>query len=158
TQSSWGSDDGNWDSFARDWIAAQIGHDPYGAALAHNADQNSNGVIEAEEAFNYALSVQNPLDSPVFDESSEAGGDITLGQHYAVWWLWCWIILPILNKYVEKFPPPPPDPERIYELIQEITPELQKFLVPALDRTAADLRKKVGPKAEKIVRAAFERG
>src|SRR5262249_20999222 len=27
TQSSWASPDGNWDSFARDWIAAQIGHD-----------------------------------------------------------------------------------------------------------------------------------
>src|SRR4029077_1105484 len=40
SQSSWASPDGNWDSFARDWIAAQIGHDPNGAALAHNPDTN----------------------------------------------------------------------------------------------------------------------
>ena len=49
---------------ARDWIAAEIGHDPYGAALAFNADTNNNGVIEANEAFNYALAVQNLLNSP----------------------------------------------------------------------------------------------
>jgi hypothetical protein len=86
TQSSYASPDLNWDSFARDWIAAQIGHDPYGAALASNPDTDGDGVIEAEEAFNYALSIQNPSDSPNFDESSEAGGDITLGQRYILWW------------------------------------------------------------------------
>jgi hypothetical protein len=33
-----GSSDLNWDCFARDWIAAQAGHDPYGATLAFNPD------------------------------------------------------------------------------------------------------------------------
>jgi hypothetical protein len=155
--SSYASPDLNWDSFARDWIAAEIGHDPYGAALAFNADTNNNGAIEANEAFNYALAVQNPLDSPNFSESSAAGGDITLNQHYVLWCWWCWIILPIINRYVEKFPPPPSDPERIYERIQEITPELQKYLVPVFDRAAADVRREVSPKVEEIVKAAFER-
>ena len=152
TQSSWASPDGNWDSFARDWIAAQIGHDPYGAALAFNPDTDSDGVIEAEEAYGYALAVQNPSDSPNYDESSEAGGDITLGQRYVWWWWWCWIILPILEKY---YLPIPPDPE-FFEKLQRITPELQKLVVPTFDRAAADVRKEVAPKIEAAIKAAFE--
>lgn len=152
TQSSWASPDGHWDSFARDWIAAEIGHDPYGAPLAHNPDTDSDGVIEAEEAFNYALSVQNPSDSPNFSESSEAGGDITLGQRYVVWWWWCWIILPILEKY---YKPGPPDPE-FYEKVQQITPELQKLIVPMLDRNIVAVRKELGPKIEEAIRGVFE--
>jgi hypothetical protein len=153
TQSSWASPDGNWDSFARDWIAAEIGHDPYGAGLASNPDTNGNGVIEAEEAYNYALSVQNPSDSPNYDESSEAGGDITLGQHYTLWWWWCWIILPILEKYY--YLPQPPDPE-FYATIQQLLPELQKLVVPTFDRAAADMRREVAPKVEAIVTKAFQ--
>jgi hypothetical protein len=155
TQSSWASPDGNWDSFARDWIAGQMGHDPYGAALANNPDTNGDGAIEADEAFNYAVSIQNPSDSPVLN-SSAAGASITLAQHYTLIWLWCWIIHPIMVRYIEKFPPPPPDPESIYERIQEMTPELQKLVIPALDRTTAELRKELGPKVEGLVKAAFE--
>ena len=143
TQSSWASPDGNWDSFARDWIAAQIGHQPNGGALASNPDTDMDGVIEAEEAFNYALAVQNPSDSPNYNESSEAGGDVTLGQKYIFWWWWCWIILPIIEKYDPTFPPNPPDPE-FYQKVAQITPELQKLLVPDLDRTITDMRKATG--------------
>ena len=66
TQSSYASPDLHWDSFARDWFAAQTGHDPYGAALAFNPDTNGDGKIEATEAFNYANAVRNPQDSPQF--------------------------------------------------------------------------------------------
>jgi hypothetical protein len=154
TQSSWASPDGNWDSFARDWIAAQIGHDPYGAALASNPDTDSDGAIEAEEAFGYALSIQNPSDSPNYDESSEAGGDITLGQRYILWWWWCWIILPILEKYYYK--PQPPDPE-FYAKVQQVLPELQKLVTPTFDKTAADVRRELTPKIEAVVASAFEK-
>jgi hypothetical protein len=155
TQSSWGSPDGHWDSFARDWIAAQIGHDPYGAPLAHNPDEDWDGVIEAEEAFNYAYSVRNPSDSPNFSESSEAGGDITLGQHYVWWWWWCWIILPILEERYRKWPP---DPE-FFPKLQEITPELQKALGPVLDKTAKSVHAELTPAARAIISEAFgERG
>ena len=149
-QSSFASPDGHWDSFARDWIAAEIGHDPYGAALAFNPDTNHNGVIEAEEAFNYALAVQNPLDSPNYDETSEAGGDITLGQKYLLWWWWCWIILPVLEKYA----PVPPDPE-FYSQIQGVLPELQKLVTPVFDNAAASARREVAPQVEAKVRAVF---
>lgn len=152
TQSSWGSADGHWDCFARDWIAAQIGHDPYGAALSFNPDSDVNGVIEAEEAFGYANAVKYSGDSPNFSESSEAGGDIALGQHYIWWWWWCWIILPLLEKF---YLPTPPDPE-FYRKVGQVTPELQKLLSPELDRAARDLRAELTPKVESIIRAAFE--
>jgi hypothetical protein len=91
-QNSYVTADGNWDPFARDWIAAQAGHDPFGAALAFNPDTDHDGKIEAEEAFGYANAVKDPRDSPNFSESSEAGGDIALGQEYIVWWWWCVIL------------------------------------------------------------------
>lgn len=151
TQSSYVSADGNWDPFARDWIAAQAGHTAFGTALAHNPDGNGNGVIEAEEAYEYALSVQDPRDSPNFNESSEAGGDITLGQHYIFWWWWCYIIYPILVRY---YRPLPPDPEW-YEKIQVIMPELSRLVVPGMDRAAVDMRKEVSEKVEEVVRKAI---
>jgi hypothetical protein len=154
TQSSWASPDGNWDSFARDWIAAEMGHDPHGAALAFNADTDGDGVIEAEEAFNYALAIQNPSDSPNFSESSEAGGDITLGQKYLIWWWWCWIIRPILEKYY-PVPPVPPDPE-FWAKVNRITPELQKLVTARLDSAAAEVRKELVPKIEAAVAEVFK--
>ena len=45
---------GNWDPFARDWIAAQAGHDAFGAWLAFDPDGDLDGSIKAEEAFGYA--------------------------------------------------------------------------------------------------------
>jgi hypothetical protein len=144
--------DGNWDSFARDWIAAQAGHDPFGAALAFNPDTDGDGVIEAEEAFNYAFSVRNPWDSPNFSESSEAGGDITLGQKYPWSPWWCWIILSILEKY---YKPVQPDPE-FYVKARELTPQLQKLVAPLLNQTAVKMRKELTPKIEAVVRAALK--
>ncbi len=154
TQSSWASPDGNWDSFARDWIAAQIGHDPYGAPLAFNPDTDGDGVVEAEEAYEYALAIQNPSDSPNFNESSEAGGDITLGRKYLIWWWWCLIIRPILEKYY-PVPPIPPDPE-FWLAVQRVTPELQQLVTARLDAAAADVRKELGPKVEAAVAAVFK--
>jgi hypothetical protein len=156
SHSSWASPDGNWDSFARDWIAAEIGHGPNGGALVFNPDTDMDGAIEAEEAFGYASnsSVKNPSDSPVYDENSEAGGDITLNQQYELWWWWCWIVLPVLQKYYPTFPPNPPDPE-FYDKVARITPALQKLLTPAFDKAAADLRREMAPKVEAAVQAAF---
>ena len=128
-----GSGDGHWDCFARDWIAAQIGHDPT-ACLAFNPDTNMNGVLEAEEAFGYADAIHYSGDSPNFSESSEAGGDIALSQHYVWWWWWCWIILPVLEEY---YRPWPPDPE-FYEKLHKVLPELQELVSPELDRAARD--------------------
>jgi hypothetical protein len=156
TQSSWASPDLNWDSFARDWIAAEVGHDPYGAALAFNPDTDGDGVIEAEEAFAYANAVKNPMDSPNYDESSEAGGDITLGQKYLFVWWWCWILWPIIKKYYVDGPVPYPGPgPEFWERLVSVTPELQKLMLPAIDRAASELRKELTPKVEEILGAKF---
>ena len=48
------------------------GHNPNGGALAHNPDTNGDGVVDAKEAFDYALSVKNPSDTPNYSSSSVA--------------------------------------------------------------------------------------
>jgi hypothetical protein len=159
SQSSYASPDGHWDSFARDWIAAQIGHDPYGAALAFNPDTNGNGAVESREAFAYAnaSTVRNPYDSPNYNESSSGAGDIALSQQYAFWWWWCWILWPLLEKYYEgPVPYPGPGPEFNERLIA-VTPELQKVLLSHIDRMAVELRREVAPKVEAIIQGAFQR-
>ncbi len=154
TQSSWASSDGNWDSFAYDWIAAEMGNNPNGSALAFNPDTNGDGVIEATEAFNYALVNKNPSDTPNYSQSSAAGGDITLAQQYALWWWWCLIVKPIIEKYYPVYPAPP-DPE-FWLKVQSVTSDLQHLVTPRLDAAVVDVRKDLGPKIEAAVAAAFK--
>jgi hypothetical protein len=151
SQSSWASPDGHWDSFARDWISAQAGHDPYGAALAFNPDTDADGRIEAEEAYTYANAVKNPSDSPNFSESSEAGGDIALGQDYIVWWWWCWILREVLEQHRHKLPP-----QEYHQRLHRLQPEFAK-LTAELDKTSDHLRKETTAKVSALVAAAFEK-
>ena len=141
--------DGNWDPFARDWIAAQAGHDPFGGALPSDPDTDGDGRIQANEAFQYANTVRDPRDSPNFSESSAAGGDISLGQEYRIWWWWCRILYYELEKYRIKLPPP-----RYYERLHKIQPELKR-LTADLDKRSEELRKEIQAKVEKAVTAAF---
>ena len=121
TKSSYVTSDGNWDPFARDWIAAQAGHLPNGGALASNPDTNGDGKIQAREAYHYALAVQDPRDSPNYNESAAAGGDIVLGQQYLIWWIWCPILIRLLEPYYLKLPP-----EQFYEIVNHrIAPEFR---------------------------------
>jgi len=159
TQSSWASLDGLWDSFAHDWTAAMNGSYPGGVPLASNPDTDGDGVVDAQEAFNYALSVQNPNDTPNFNESAPAGGKLNLTQQYALIWTWCWILRPILEPVyaaAQPFPPNPPDPG-FYASLNRVTPELQKLIVPALDRAFVGVRRELSPQIEKLVQSAFTR-
>jgi hypothetical protein len=149
-QNSYVTADGNWDPFARDWISAQSGHDPFGGALAYNPDGDGDGKIQAEEAFNYANAVKDPRDSPNFSESSEAGGDIVLGQEYRIWWWWCYILYYALEKYRIKLPPP-----EYYQGLAKIQPELAK-LTAAIDKTSEGLRKETQAKVEALVKQVFK--
>jgi len=149
-QNSYITSDGNWDPFARDWIAAEAGHNPFGGALAHNPDTDSDGRIQAEEAFNYADSVRDPRDSPNFSESSEAGGDIALGQEYIIWWWWCRILYVELEKYHLKLPPP-----EYYQKLHTIQPELAR-LTAELDKTSEALRAETQAKVAALVKEAFK--
>ncbi|MCP4545246.1 MAG: hypothetical protein GY835_02130 [bacterium] len=72
----------DFDPFARDWIAAFAGADPYGAALVSDPDHDSSGKISAREAFAYADEVHDPYDSPVY---SAYGADAS-NQHLHQEW------------------------------------------------------------------------
>jgi hypothetical protein len=150
SKSSYVTADGNWDPFARDWIAAQAGHDPHGAALAFNPDSDGDGKIEAEEAYGYAYAVRDPRDSPNFSESSEAGGDIALGQQYRVWWWWCFILHEALEKYRIKLPP-----QEYLEHLRRLQPEFTK-LTAELDKSSNELRREMKAKVDAVVKASFK--
>ncbi|MDQ6729472.1 MAG: hypothetical protein M3022_04010 [Actinomycetota bacterium] len=146
---SYVSADGNWDPFARDWIAAQAGHDAFGGTLAFDPDGDHDGIIEAEEAFWYADVIKDPLDTPNFSESSEPAGDIALGRQYVIWWWWCWILRAELEKYHVRLPIP-----EYYELLRKAQPELVK-LSRELDRHSSELRKEFEPRLKAVVEEAF---
>jgi hypothetical protein len=143
--------DGNWDPFARDWIAAQAGHNPFGAALAFNADTNADGMIEANEAFGYANAVKDPRDTPNFSQSSAAGGEIALGQEYIVWGWWCHILYEALEPHRIKLPP-----HEYHERLHKVQPEFTK-LTAELDKTSERLRKEMTARIENLVSSAFEK-
>jgi hypothetical protein len=149
-QNSYVTADGNWDPFARDWIAAQAGHMPSGAALAFNPDTDHDGKIEAEEAYAYANAVKDPRDSPNFSESSEAGGDIALGQEYVIWWWWCIILREALEPYRVKLPP-----QEYYRRLHAMQEDFGK-LTSELDKASADLRKDMQANIARLVAAKFK--
>jgi len=72
----------DFDPFARDWIAAIAGADPYGAALASDPDYDSSGKISAREAFAYADDVHDSYDSPVYSAYGADAGDQHLHQKW----------------------------------------------------------------------------
>jgi hypothetical protein len=149
SQSSYVTADGNWDPFARDWIAAQAGHDAFGAALAFNPDSNGNGKVEASEAFNYADAVKDARDSPNFSQSSAAGGAIGLGQDYHVWWWWCIILREILEERRFRIPP-----EEYAERMRRLGPELEK-LTSRIDRDSDALRSETTKQIRELVDEHF---
>jgi len=72
-----------FDPFARDWIAAMTGHDPYGHALSFNPDSNTDGRISAQEAFDYVNTIHDPYDTPVFNFKNK-GRECALGRDLIV--------------------------------------------------------------------------
>jgi len=72
----------DFDPFARDWIAALAGTDPYGAALLSDPDYDSNGKISARESFAYADDVHHSYDSPVYSAYGVDAGDQHLHQKW----------------------------------------------------------------------------
>lgn len=152
THSSWGTGDGNWDCSAHDWISAQAGHQPNGAALASNPDTNGDGKIEAKEAFNYANSIHYSGDVPTYNENSAAGGNAILGQQYIVWWWWCFILVQMLEPYHLRLPP-----EEYNRIVNEVIVPQFKELIALADAESDALRKKIEPRLKEIVSASFKK-
>jgi hypothetical protein len=75
-------EDGNWDCFQRNWIAALAGRDVDGATIDGSSGRTLGGRITVGEAFRYASTCRgsNPYDSPEFAASPESAGEITLGE------------------------------------------------------------------------------
>ncbi|HVM48814.1 MAG TPA: hypothetical protein VMU04_12355 [Candidatus Acidoferrum sp.] len=144
------SDDGNWDSFARDWIAAQAGHDPFGGSLAFNPDANLDGRIEAEEAFAYAEQIKRPYETPVFGENSISGGGVSLGEAKVWWPWWCLILRKRLETYYGEL-----SPEEYASRLRIFQSEAVKF-PGLLDRTTAHTRKMLASKAESLIASGFK--
>lgn len=136
--------------FGSDWLTAQMGHDPFGALPSFDPDSDANGVIEAEEAFAYAYMLRSPIDTATFSETSEAGGDITLGQRSEWLWWWCRLLEPILEPYYRRLPP-----REFYSKLQIVLPQLQKSLGD-FGLAADALRKQSQPRFESILASAFE--
>jgi Peptidase C13 family len=152
TQSSYVTADGNWDPFARDWIAAQAGHLPNGGVLASNPDTNSDGRIQAKEAYNYALAVQDPRDSPNYNESSTAGGDIVLGQLYLIWWIWCPFLIKLLEPHYLRLPP-----EEFYAILNDRFSTQFRELVATAARESDVTTKNVEAKLKPLVESFFKK-
>jgi hypothetical protein len=96
----------DFDPFARDWISALAGADPYGAALVSDPDYDSSGRISAREAFAYADDVHDSYDSPVYSAYGEDAGDQHLHQKWRYLFVYHDIVLRELRVLDERFRDP----------------------------------------------------
>lgn len=70
-----------FDPFARDWISAVTGVDPYEASLDFDPDTDEDGLISAKEAFDYAYAVKDPYDTPIYSDNPQGCGDDMILGH-----------------------------------------------------------------------------
>lgn len=160
--SSYASTDGNWDVFAYEWIAAMNGTYPNGAALTSSPDTNHDGVVDAHEAYTYALANDIP-DIPQFNASG-FGNSLTLDQLYRFSWMWCEILFPIFEPIyrdmlpLPTFPPQPnpPDPGPYYGFVNAVLPQIQQLLLPSLDNEVASLKSTLTRQLSPIVEKELE--
>lgn len=113
-----------FDPFARDWISAMAGHDPYGASLASNPDVNLSGRVSAREAHNYAESIKDSYDTPVYSTSSAAASATHLGLRYwVIWPIYCRLLVELLRPYYLRRPIP-----EFHEMVNDrLVPQLQQI-------------------------------
>jgi hypothetical protein len=141
----------DFDPFARDWIVAMAGSNPYGLPLGFNPDTDGNGRIYAEEAFAYADAVHDAYDTPVYSETSEAAGDTYLGQRYTWWWWWyCPLVTKALQPYYVAMPLP-----EFYEKIHAVVQPRLIDVQNKLDQASLELREELEPQINQIITAAF---
>jgi hypothetical protein len=141
--------DGNWDPFARDWIAAQAGNDPFGVGLSFDPDTDHDGRISAFEAYHYADVVQDPRDTPNFSQSSAAGGAIALGQEYTTIPWWCRGVLLEVVPWLHRIPP-----EELHARLRRVQPELER-LAESIETRSQALEKQFAPRLDAVLKKAF---
>jgi hypothetical protein len=146
----------DFDPFARDWIAAFAGADPYGAALLSDPDYDSSGKISAREGFAYADDVHDSYDSPVYSAYGTDAGD----QHLHQKWRYLFVfrefvlrelrllrdelsddpiqyrrairteVLPALTELDDKWAVKPPEPREAHRMISQIIRSFSKAKGP----------------------------
>jgi len=122
TVSSYGGSD--FDFFARDWIAAMNGADPYGTNLSSNPDTDQDGYVSAQEAFNYANAVANASDSPNFADKNDGGScRLAATRGKRPWWM------DGLQSAFDPFwriPGPDPGPDVYRQIHEELMPRAER--------------------------------
>ena len=96
----------DFDPFARDWISALAGADPYGAALASDPDYDSSGKISAREAFAYADDMHHSYDSPVYSAYGEDAGDQHLHQKWRYLFVYRDLVVAEIRSLRDRLPDP----------------------------------------------------
>jgi hypothetical protein len=113
-----------FDPFARDWISALAGADPYGAALVANPDYDASGKVSAREAFAYADDVHHPYDSPVYSAYGADAGN----QHLHQKWRSLFVVHELLASEIELVRRELREPERFRETMRsKILPKLAEL-------------------------------
>ncbi len=136
----------HFDPFARDWIAAMMGNDPYGNALSYNPDSGGNGQVSAKEAFDYANAIHDPYDTPVFHYKN-GGRTCWLGRnsfHIKIYYA--------IRENLFKFWPEP-DPLKIIERMKKIEPKLA-VLRADYEKQVAGIEEKIGSQMLELVKGA----
>jgi hypothetical protein len=139
----------HFDPFARDWIAAMAGLDPYGATLDHDPDTNHDGRVSAKEAFQYADSIHDPYDTPVYSSSGASADGCHLGIR------WYWELYPVLfREFLElipvKLPPgplPDPPPDWLKKLLVDLG-RLEDEVRPKVERLQRDLAQRMAQRVQ----------
>lgn len=114
----------DFDPFARDWIAALAGADPYGAALLSDPDYDHSGRISAREAFAYADDVHHYYDSPVYSAFGTDAGD----QHLHQKWRFIFVYREFMLKEFKLLRDRLEDPMRFRKAMRtRVLPELAEM-------------------------------
>jgi len=131
-----------FDPFAKDWISAATGVDPYEASLDYDPDRDEDGLISAKEAFDYAYAVKDSYDTPIYSDKPQGCGDDMILGHPPLQIYWGAIlkyigferhvikeIQEILEPKIPSKPPrPEPDPLYQYDQILRRTSKLDKII------------------------------
>jgi hypothetical protein len=81
-QSFMSFEDGNWDSFQRNWIAALAGRDVDGTPIGIDAERARSARVSVRQAFEYASGCpgSSPYDSPECAARPQTAGEMTLSE------------------------------------------------------------------------------
>jgi hypothetical protein len=154
--SSYVTNDGLWDGFAKEWIAAMAGQNPDGSPLPSNPDSDGSPYTDASDAYAFAAA-NDPCtgDSPNFSTSGGTAGAMTLAQQYEFFWIWCWIIYSVGREEFEKIKTPH-EFARYYRRLNAASPALHRAIAAKAEKSLLDLRRDLRPEVSKILENALK--